>query len=460
MAAMVATAPSCTNATTNSISVTWVMPLSSLPFGRVLYEAQLGLESENAYPDTEFAPFLATSAYSPSVVAKDLLPGTSYVIKMRMRTAFTHEWSNLTQAVECATSPLAAGQPLVLPPQTPPTLTSITVAVDRNATAHGRVVIEARREGSSGPWTSPPTPLGADFTAVLSGLDPATIYEVRARSQDGQGPASDVVLQKTATPGASNLTVFRISELCGATHHYSYEGTEYDRPCEPDYLHNHDSGTLLADVEFITATQGSGFVPDFNGSVVSRYCVSRAAGETADYVSCNGRNTEHYRCACNNFIDRCIGRADTSACRVAPRRTPSGTYNVTECFCSARSTWRSRRHIGSMPVYYPFPRFHHHFPPATSQCTPELVPPPAESVYLGEWYSMPEEAECDSDATHLPGKSGCTWARRSTLHLVRGFQLLAAGFSYGRAYDAATLKHNEQVVETVMARHPARCCDC
>ena len=53
----------------------------------------------------------------------------------------------------------------------------------------------------------------------------------------------------------------------------------YFEPCYPDYLRNHDSGSLLADMEFIEETLSAGgigyFVPDFNGSTTTRYCVSR-----------------------------------------------------------------------------------------------------------------------------------------------------------------------------------------
>ena len=66
-----------------------------------------------------------------------------------------------------------------------------------------------------------------------------------------------------------------------------------------------------------------------------------------------------------------------------------------------------------------------------------------------------------ADVMPLPGEGGrCTWARRATHHFVHGFQLLAEGFVYGRKYDAETLRHNDKIIERVMARHPVRCCDC
>merc|ERR1712232_723373 len=91
-------------------------------------------------------------------------------------------------------------------------------------------------------------------------------------------------------------------------------------PCEVDLLHNHDSGQLMADVDFITemaAINGSHFIGDFNNSITTAYCVERVREPFADYVSCNGNTTESYECICNNWIDRCLGRMDTSVCNAS-----------------------------------------------------------------------------------------------------------------------------------------------
>lgn len=231
----------------------------------------------------------------------------------------------------------------------------------------------------------------------------------------------------------------------------------YAQPCQPDNLYNHDTGDLLADVEFINAIGGelSWYVPSFNGSVTSRYCISRVAAPFADYVSCNGLDTEHYHCDCNLFADRCIGRQDTSPCH--SRLTPSGS-SWPLCECSAESTATSAKYIGSTPVYYPFPAFHgfRH----AHNCSDIGVPPRESSVYLGEWYSLPAASECAPDAIALPGASGCTWARRAIHHFVHGFELLATGFNLTHNYDSATLRHNSEVVARTFAKHQARCCDC
>ena len=112
----------------------------------------------------------------------------------------------------------------------------------------------------------------------LRSLHPASEYDIIATWHPAigeLGPPSDAVVHRTAAPNTTNLTAYRISELCGGGNSsYSYDSDpEYFRPvcahkssckptsasltletlwqCEPDYLADHDSGSLLADMEFI-----------------------------------------------------------------------------------------------------------------------------------------------------------------------------------------------------------------
>ena len=437
----------CANATSVGLSIHFA---GFHPPG-TLFEAQLGL----ALPAPEFKPFVSSTVLAPLLRIDDLLPGTTYLVKTRTRAPVTHEWSDLSDtSIECRTLALKPGQPWVLPPRVPPTLESLVVSIAAltTAAAADELRVQLRPLGDEA-WSTPVVIPPAKPQMRISGLDEGTTYEVRALA--GAGVASDIVRHKTARRGVANLTVFRISELCGASGSYTYD-EEYRRACQPDNLYNHDSGSLLADVEFINGAQGSGFVPDFNGSVTSRYCVSRVDRPYADYVSCNGRDTEHYTCTCNVFIDRCIGRLNTSTCHAPP---PGARHAMPRCDCSAASTAGSARYIGRMPVYYPFPAIGHTSKHPT-RCSPELVPSANESVYFGDWYSMPSAAECAPDATMLPGAAGCTWARRATHHFVHGFELLGAGFNLSKPYTVAQLRQNREVIERVLAQHQARCCDC
>ena len=124
---------------------------------------------------------------------------------------------------------------------------------------------------------------------------PTRPYEVKAAlvlSAEEVGPSSDVTVMRTASTQWESFTAFRISENCGSA-------------CEVDYLYDHDAGDLLSDTDFIThAANSSHFNIEFNHSVITKYCVQRVVAPPAslafaDYVSCNGKDTEHYTCACN-----------------------------------------------------------------------------------------------------------------------------------------------------------------
>ena len=76
------------------------------------------------------------------------------------------------------------------------------------------------------------------------------------------------------------------------------------------------------------------------------YCVERVKEPFAEYVSCNGPDTEHYTCTCNNWIDRCIARDDTSVCNASHL----DDQQMPACKCSDSSLIRSSKVIGRMPV--------------------------------------------------------------------------------------------------------------
>ena len=113
-------------------------------------------------------------------------------------------------------------------------------------------------------------------------------------------------------------------------------------------------------------------------SVTTAYCVERIVEPFADYASCNGPDTEHYTCTCNNWIDRCIARDDTSVCNASHL----DVSHMPSCKCSEASLARSSKVIGRMPVrfhigywclsqlYLIFPFAHHSFD--VSRCTLHL----------------------------------------------------------------------------------------
>lgn len=434
------------------------------------YEVQLGLAG--------LPPFMSKTADTTSAIVADLKPDTAYDLATRACYLIDedHHWSNLTETITCRTVPLLDGQAHVLPPTDPPTPTSIHVQLApwpsplRAPNSAAAFQLQYRPVGSD-TWYSTPFFQGAKTS--ITGLSPATFYEVRASALQGTagvgklstGPASDIVTFRTQQPGVKNLTMYRISELCSdAPGSYSYE--EEMRPCQPDYLANHDTGALEADVEFITvASGGSWFVPDFNTSVTTRYCVAHAEAPTpsgyADYVSCNGWPASNYSCTCNVWLDRCIGRLDTSSCAMKGH----GSRQYPECSCTEESTKTSARFVGKMPVYFPFPDgSRRHVKPPTCD-----VAPMANSTLLGDWYSMPAPSRCDPTA-ELPlaqlsaggeaAEAACTWARRPAQHFVHGHELVGFGFNLSQPISEAQLEQNAAAIRSALARYQARCCEC
>ena len=414
--------PQCSHATSVSINVKWSAPPST-----DLHEIQVA--------PLNGAPFLSQTSTSSALSVDDLAPATAYSLTLRSRDAQSRVWTGLSTPVSCATKPLLPLQAHVLPPTTAPLPDAVYA---RLAPATAAYKVQHRKTGAKD-WSAAQSfaANGTSITSVkLEGLTQDTAYEVRASV--GAGPYSDSVVHRTASSSFDPLVVHRISENCGDE-------------CEPDLLYNHDTGSILADVEFITAmSRGGHFVQDFNASVTTRYCVHHERRPAyADYVSCNGNDTEHYDCYCNNWIDRCIGRLDTSVCNASvpdPEKMPA-------CACSDASLAESAKFLGRMPVYNPFPHHHHTSgAPPLPDCN---VPPLGESTFLGYWYSLPAAAECAAR-----GRTGCSWERRSWQHFVRGWQLLAKGFNTSEAMDMPQLKANAAVIEKVIAEHAPRCCMC
>jgi len=361
--------------TTVSLAISW---LATSMYD--LTDVQLGLSAgvRPGLPAPRFTPFLSqTTSSKTSLLIEDLPPGTSFAVALRHRASTgDHLWTDITDPVVCSTLALAPMQPLVLPPTTPPTPEGVTTTIRvGQARDKSLVDVQYRRLGDL-TWLHAKTSaslearLASDVVVRVAGLSPGLSYQVRARVafvngtlQGGGrqwGPASDEVVFRTADAGlAAPLEVYRVTEHCGTT-------------CHPDFLHNHNAGDLLADVSFITAmsdpkAKPNPFIQSFEIVAVTKYCVARRAERFTDYVSCNGPNPETSECACNNYIDRCIGRQDkgvagfgSAACNVGGGAGAGGGANDTSgmplCSCSPASSEASKRTVGSMPVYFPYPK--------------------------------------------------------------------------------------------------------
>ena len=423
-------APTSDVTTPVSLGISW----PSTP-GAELYDVHVSLK-------TKWDPFVSLTSESNSAVVLDLTPGTDYLLAVRSRGARPAAWSALGSHVSCSTNGDATIDALIRPPQQ--SAGSAVVVSFAKAAAPGWT-LHSRKAGSAGKFTPRPVESGS-ATATISDLDAGAEYDVYLEDENGRnGP---IVPHRTSAAGVGFFEMFRISELCGDA-------------CEPDMLGDHDSGELLADVDFITHVASSDhFNISFNSSIVTRYCVERRvpkANDWADYLSCNGPTTTDYTCACNNWIDRCIGRLDISPCDLHP----SGPGMPT-CQCSAASLARSHAEVGKMPVYAPFPHFGGGKGPTTDWNCTATTPPASASHYLGSWYSTPSAAACTPGTSPAADdvEDGCSWSRRAAQHFVLGADLHALGFNTSDATDLPELEHNRKVVMDAFDLHPARCCGC
>ena len=204
-------------------------------------------------------------------------------------------------------------------------------------------------------------------------------------------------IERRSCPDCKFLPVVRISER-NAT--------------ETDFLSNHDVGDVEGDSLFMTSMGSGGkFIPSFNNSVVTQFCIEVAPGPFADYVSCNPPDTGKNAttpplpasliqspdvfpnatqvCVCDNEFDRRVGHKNaTPACGAGA--VPWGL-----CNCSAASMAASAHTVGAMQTFLPF----------VCGSAQEGDGTCNTSIPFGNWYSLPSGAQCAEGELIGAGKS-------------------------------------------------------
>jgi len=446
----------CIASSSNSLHVAWAKVDSA-----AMYDVQLQQLPPGTPCDSSIAPpFMSQTSSVSSLLVEDLDHGSLFRILVRYRDAQRNWNATLFRAFCCSTAGLDETQPWVRLPLSPPSAHRMTVTVDppkRTQGFSGQIDLQCRERSAQAavPWQHCGSLSAPNLSASVGGLESGMAYHVRALAVFAPGVAalpSDPVAHRTASDAWESLEVYRISELCGDV-------------CEPDFLYNHDGGTALADIGFITheAAHGEDFNVTFNGSVIARYCVSRRLEAFADYVSCDsaapGLGPEFYRCSCTDFIDRCIARGDLSVCNA------SQPFDFEPpCYCSNASLSLSAMRIGRMPTYMPW----FAWPPDFSNGTCG-VPSKEVSFFTGYWYSMPADAECKPPSSMGGLERPCSWSREASLHMVHGGHLRDMGFDASDepcsgAHDipgcAQQVHHNTQLLLQAFAEHSSRCCGC
>ncbi|CAK0808932.1 unnamed protein product [Prorocentrum cordatum] len=220
-----------------------------------------------------------------------------------------------------------------------------------------------------------------------------------------------------------------------------------------DYLMNHNSGSLLGDVSLLTFSTYQGWLNvTMQNATYTLFCVdivSTRIPDTittggndsfADYASCNdNENATDPQCECDNSIDRWVGglnvdkycrQTDGSACHSFRDRD-------CHCNCTTSSLQYSATYTGMMPVVF------------------------GGQQVLGAWYSHPKATECAEHEELRERRSDgtvCTWKRRPAARVMRGWQVLEAGWNASsgpmRSVDPEQVAQNAAVVRKVLASQP------
>ena len=341
---------------------------------------------------------------------------------LRSRDAQSRVWTGLSTPVSCATEPLLPLQAHVLPPTT----AAPGRGIRRLAPATAAYKVQHREVA---PKTGAPNLRGERHVHHLGQARRAHAGH-GLRGARASAPDPSTVWHRTAL----------VVRSAGGPPHLENRGDE----CEPDLLYNH-TGSIWPTSSSSRRCRAAAILCKINASVTTRYCVHHERRPAyADYVSCNGNDTEHYDCYCNNWIDR-IGRLDTSVCNAlcpTPRRCRHAR---------ARRLLAESASTGRMPVYNPFPHHHH---TSGAPPLPDCNVPPSANRPSGYWYSLPAAAECAAG-----GRTGCSWERRTWQHFVRP-AAARQGLQHERGDGHAAAKANAAVIEKVIAEHAPRCCMC
>eukprot|EP00041_Stephanoeca_diplocostata_P020911 m.478403 g.478403 ORF g.478403 m.478403 type:complete len:504 (-) comp21692_c0_seq8:1252-2763(-) len=471
----------CTRQTVSAVTLSW-----SKVQGATLYEVVGGNESSIAS-----FPFLSMTSASTTVTVVDLLPGYSYIFKVRAHVGFDKTqmilgWTDFSETKPCATkfaNPLA---PINLRRLTNQLYDNkIDIRWDRPlgySRTHGTVTYTVSSGGCSSLqshvasqnhdwdvlWTTP------NISSEIGNLPSNSVCSIKVTavySNFGVSEESEVQQFRTANPNTTWIQTHRVTENSRA---------------DVDFLSNHNSGTLEADVAFMTFQGNSSRFFDFLHSPETGFCVEiqkvnlssikRTPSNPeaipmpvgyADYISCNGDRTDpppgtgwgNYTCVCDNEIDRVIAHQSQHLInRLCPNTSAApvihGRFPMNPCHCNAESLAYSAKYTGWMPVSLPWITF-------DSPVWPPV--PPAELTPYGGWFHHPSGAKCDDTVTSAIGDaSGCTWKRHPRAVMVYGGDLLLAGWNMSDAPSTRAIKNNVLAAERAYDQLPVhqRCCGC
>jgi hypothetical protein len=298
--------------------------------GASLYDVEL---AHNA----SAPPFMSVTSALYEVVVPGLLPAMGYYARVRAHASEQHGggrqqmiigWSNFSAAVRCETKPApAAALALRLRRDgglDPAGVGSIAVAWESGPAAEFSVVSGGRcslQHGMSaaGFLGTRETVDATQGRAVLTGLVPGAAYDVSLScgasiTEPGTRTFAGYICVRTVVHPRPDLCALAV---CAVTLRTGTAETLWIEPLRvsenlmvwPDYLANHNSGTMEGDVAFLTGA-GAGHFFLFDTSPRVKYCVEIAKQDLskiprtpsgppeipvnysfAEYLSCNGNGS-------------------------------------------------------------------------------------------------------------------------------------------------------------------------
>ena len=235
----------CGATASNAIEIRWTASAAAVD----IWDINVAASAESA---AQF-PFLSLTVAGGGAVTSgaviDLLPATSYWFKVRAHSAAAGRmqmmlgWSNFSRAVQCtsAPSPIAAVRNV----RRAASASGVTWDVPRTGCVQTTVSHRVDAPSAHAPWFSDAgswrssTAVGA--WAPLRGVRAGDDVWVRV---DCDGALSDAVLLRNVVPRVDTTFIepVRVAEQQLAV---------------PDFLANHNSGTIRGDVGFLTAAGGT-----------------------------------------------------------------------------------------------------------------------------------------------------------------------------------------------------------
>eukprot|EP00755_Sulcionema_specki_P035359 Sspe_Gene.21737::Locus_8176_Transcript_1_1_Confidence_1.000_Length_1423::g.21737::m.21737 len=256
----------CTASTSTTLDVLWrEVDATDLYYVAV----SLGVESK---------PFLVHTAQGTSITLEDLLPNTSYWLRVRSHPssepsiAYGPSWRPYSPPVICTTRPTPPGAPHSLVRVGGPSTSAITIQWTSPSQQQQQAAEVGLREHGEEAWSW--SAAASPHSHTFDHLTPATSFDIAVRTG---GMTSDPVVFRTAVPGKNYTTMYRLSE-------FSFD---------VDFLENHNSASIEAmPLYLMTCTPGGMCTPMNTSSYAKNWTQCQEAMQSI----CGGLQGTAFKC--------------------------------------------------------------------------------------------------------------------------------------------------------------------